>query len=140
MPSRCITALATLVIPVSLSLCSWMKTISAEMRQSWGMIPLAPSNVDRDDADGSLFELGEPFPGVGPDRAGGRGRPGNGHGKVGSVQLFTASYGTAVGPSRAGLGEARAIPDAGWLSLGAAQRMMPLGGIVPGNQNIIVVG
>ena len=114
--------------------------ISAEMRQSWGRTPLAPPNIDRDDADGSLLELREPFPGVGPDRTGRKG-PGNGHGKGGSVQTYTAPSSAAVGPSSARIGEVGAVSNAGWaLSLGAAHRVVPLDGIIPGNQNIIVVG
>ena len=105
-----------------------------------GQYSFGPPNVDRDDAGGSLFKLGEPFTGVGHDRAGRRGRPGSENGTVGSVQSCTASHFAVVGPSCARIGEVRAFIDARWLGLGSAHKVMPLGGIVPGNQNIIVVG
>ena len=115
--------------------------LSAEMTElGYNSFAPPPPNVDRDDADGSLFKFGELVPGVGPGRAGGEGRPGSEDGKMGSVQSCTASPIAAVGPSCARIGEVVAFPDARWLSLGAAQRVMTLGGIVPGNQNIIVAG
>ena len=97
------------------------------------------ADVDRNYADFARFEFGMSFLRVGPNGSG-LGGKGNVVQTLGLADSGTASNITAMRPSCAGIIGAWAVLGIRWAGLGCMHETMPLSGVFPGDQHIVVIG